>query len=177
MMGELRSCTARWLILVACLGAAPRVTAQASRWQGMPGCPCVNPWVSWEAAEGGASVGVGAPCTAATADADTVCVTEDYGAGGCSDWDQQLAPACVQPSGLLWDSGQPGWCQTRWCYVDANNCNLHTPATSSDRVSFSNTAGLDPAITLARSYETCGNVDTCELPPLWITRSLLLLES
>jgi hypothetical protein len=154
-----------WLVLLTCLPASPPVTAQERRWQGLPGCPCLNPWVSWSATAGKTSVGAGAPCTDAAVGADTVCVTQDYGAGGCDEWDRQLTPACVQPSGLPWESGNPGWCDTRWCYVDANNCNLHTTATSSDRVTFANAAGLDPTIALARSYETCGNVDTCEFQP------------
>ena len=157
-----------WTVVAVVAWWTPCLVAAQKGWhfQGHDGCPCVDPWRSWGATAGQTSVGTGLPCANATVTgtpthaAAPVCLSKDYGSAGCGDWDQMLTPACVQANGADWDSGQPGWCATRWCYVDMKNCDMHNAATPEDRVTFSSTAGMDPNISLARSYSTCGNIDT-----------------
>ena len=47
----------------------------------------------------------------------------DYGLSTCAAHDSSLPPTCDASTSL------PSWCESSWCYVDRNDCNL--PSTSS----------------------------------------------
>lgn len=70
-------------------------------------------------------------------------------------WDDTLHPEC-----LVADDAQPGWCLSKWCYVDTANC--ARPNWPADTVwataSPAAAAGLDRS-QLFVSYETCGFVN------------------
>ena len=130
---------------------------------GSPACPCIDPWAATSFATPAAQTAFdGAQCRQGTHGGQNVggdatsCLSADYGSSACSSWDQQLSPECVNAQGLVPDSGQPDWCASKWCYVDAHNC---ARPNSHSTMAWPDVTGL-PADGLAFSYETCGNVDS-----------------
>ena len=77
------------------------------------------------------------------------CVPLNYGASECRAWDNSTVnPSCLAPDGSVLDNGAPQWCSSRWCYVNASDC--QRPMDPSD---------LFVDSELSYSYETCGNLN------------------
>jgi hypothetical protein len=150
------ACALRWMaprrcpaLLVALLLALPvpsraqhppRTTAASGA---SAACPCINPWDGWSSGT-----------AAATFRGETVALAAGYGATSCSEWDDAVHPACSVAA-----ASKPGWCQSKWCYVDASNC--ARPSMVDDTVWATATpsvvSGMDRS-TLSVSYATCGFV-------------------
>lgn len=88
-----------------------------------PPCDCIDPWEDLSdtdrTALGGSGLAVAMPGGSAATN-----VPLAYGAGGCAAYDEDLAPTCRNAAGDIPPSGRPGWCESRWCWVNASACQV-----------------------------------------------------
>jgi hypothetical protein len=83
-----------------------------------------------------------------------------YGSGACAAHDASHAPYCSDASGApLTDA--PDWCQSSWCWVDPNNCNLAAAdGTPIEAVASSYFHRDGQEASRFYSYETCQHDNT-----------------
>jgi hypothetical protein len=138
---------------------------------GSSDCPCIDPWAT--AAPGDArtcrEVAINRGRHLGSGNASTACVPLDYGSR-CAAWDNAShASECQTPSGAIPESGVPGWCGSRWCYVDPARC--WRPTDPSDMVASAEDVAEASCTGVAEAIETAcdgtgGNSgETCDLDP------------
>ena len=146
------------MLAVALMGSPHGATAQRTA---SPACECIDPWSTRSAAA--QQLPITGTLGARRQDVLTApphsVFPATYGAQGCAAQDSQLDQVCVTcvngHSCKVPPSGQPDWCASQWCYVNASTC--ERPFSYSD-------VNFDPEVEapddLAYSYETCGNLDS-----------------
>ena len=144
--------------LVVMLAGWPNSATAQDVWdqalQGSPACACIDPWVGYW--DDGQNRDITLERDTATGSAaTTVSLQPGYGGGSCQQWDIALENMCIDSNGHPPAAGQPAWCESKWCYVNATTCERPHRLSALDWQSYP-----VPPTGLTYSYETCGNVDT-----------------